>query len=604
MSSQCIISKLPDIPPHPGVYQFFSKSGEVLYIGKAKNLQKRVAYYTKPDLSLRLSRMVFLVENLEYVVTRSEPEALILEARLIKKLQPKYNILLKDDKSFPYIVLRMDHDYPQIFKKRSKVAPEGKYFGPFASSEDVDVTILELQKIFKLRSCSDNYFEGRKRPCLQYQIKRCQGPCVQKVTHEEYMVSVREVEDFLSGKLTPLQKELASRMEACSEDMEYEKAAALRDKIKALSYVQLKYGRQELGVKTADILMCSSKNDTYAILIAFYRNGQYFGNKIYFPEGTEGTSAPEVLACFIEQFYLDKERPEEIIVNHDPGLFGSDGGDNSHVNFYNIKITCPARGSKLQLLQSFENSLEQALQLHVKKNIQNRGVLEEVQKLFDLEDIPRRIEVYDNSHIMGKHAIGAMIVAGQDGFIKKEYRAYNLESSSSTGGDDYAMLGEVMTRRLNKILESLEEKPDLMIIDGGKGQMSTVESVMNKTGVHIPFVCMSKGPDRNAGLEQFHMVGREVFTLGKDDKLMHYLQVLRDEAHNFAIKKHRAKRARTMRSSALDSIDGLGPKRKKDLLHVFGSIEGIKNANASEVAKIGGIGIAIAERILEALRVH
>jgi excinuclease ABC subunit C len=592
MPSHHIISRLSDIPDNPGVYKFLSKNGDILYIGKAKNLQKRIAYYTKPDLPLRLSRMVFLVENIEYIVTNSEPEALLLEARLVKKHQPMFNILLKDDKSFPYIVLRQDTVFPQVLKKRSKAPPKERHFGPFASNKDVDATLLELQKIFKLRSCSDTYFENRKRPCLQYQIKRCSAPCTQKITHDEYMTSVSEVDDFLSGKVVHLQADLAKKMELASKELQYEKAAVLRDKIKALSYVQLQYGRQSIGVQSADVLICASKNNIYAVLIAFYRNGQYFGNKIYFPIGTEGAEESEILSCFIEQFYADKDSPEEIIVSH----------ELPDRELFDRKITYPSRGAKLQLIQSFEDSLNQALHSHIKDHIQKQSMLEEVQKLFDLDNVPKRIEVYDNSHISGKYAIGAMVVAGAQGFIRKEYRAYNLETSSLTGGDDYAMLREVITRRLLKIPEYPESKPDLMIIDGGKGQMSVVSAVMQELKIHIPFVCMSKGVERNAGMEQFHVPGRNVWTLERSSKVMHYLQVLRDEAHNFAIKKHRAKRAKDIRSSSLDDIDGLGPKRKRDLLNFFGSVDGIKNATINEIARIEGIGVATADKILKVLR--
>lgn len=597
---QNITDALKNMSNLPGIYKMIAASGEILYIGKAKNLQNRVAYYTKPDLITRLKRMVELVEKVEYITTNSETEALLLEARLIKHHQPKYNILLKDDKSFPYIKLRLDHDFPQIVKLRSKLRPEGKVYGPFASTTDVDATLAELQKIFKLRPCSDNYFASRQRPCLQYQIKRCYGPCVGKIDKEEYAKLVCQIENFLQGNTKELQEQLAKEMEILSQNMQYEKAGEIRDRIKALSYIQMKFGVNN-ELPNGDIILAESYAGTAAILVAFYRNNQYYGNHVYFMEGAEDNSEDEIIASFIEQFYQEKVPPKELLTNH-PILSPKEMSEALYsLHKVKVNIATPSRGAKLQLLQSFSDSLTTALTKKVKDDLNQSAIWQELQTLFYLESEPELIEIYDNSHIMGKYAVGAFVVASKEGFIRRKYRCYNLESSSESGGDDYAMLAEVLTRRLNKIIKNKDEKPSLLIIDGGKGHLSTVNAVMQKLSFYIPFVCMSKGPDRNAGKEQFHMIGREIFTLDRDDKIMRYLQILRDEAHNFAIKSHRKRRSQNMRSSILDNIEGIGPKRKKDLLHSFGSSEAIKNASLKELENIASIGKSMAKKIFHSL---
>ncbi|MBP7189684.1 MAG: excinuclease ABC subunit UvrC [Rickettsiaceae bacterium] len=587
-----LVTKLPSLP---GVYKFLSPKGEVLYVGKAKNLKQRVSYYIRPDLELRLKKMVSFAEKIEHIVTQSESEALLLEARLIKHHQPKFNILLKDDKSFPYVVLKANHPFPYVIKQRSKTVPEGLAFGPFASNADVDATLSELQKIFKLRSCSDNYFSTRKRPCLQYQIKRCHAPCVDKISKEDYDELVSEVENFLSGKTKQLQEHLSAKMEILSADMKYEEAAKIRDRIKALSYVQMKFGSFSDILKDADVISMQRDGDISAILVAIYRNGQYYGNHIYFVEGTSDSSDSEIITGFLDQFYQNKEVPSEILLSHE---VSSSDFENWHSG---VKISHPIKGAKSQIIKSFDDSLSKSLHEKMKGKIKQNQIFSEICSIFGLQNTPEIIEIYDNSHIMGKYAVGAMVVASREGFLKKRYRCYNLESTSETGGDDYGMLAEVMRRRLEKIIKDPGSKPTLMIIDGGRGHMSTVQSVMNKMNCFIPFVCMSKGPDRNAGVEQFHMVGRDVFTISKDEKVMKYLQILRDEAHNFAIKSHRKRRSKSIRSSTLDDIDGIGEKRKKDLLHSFGSVEAIKNASVEELENIQTIGKSTARKIFLAL---
>jgi len=592
---------IPTLPATPGIYQMISEHGEILYIGKAKNLRKRVSYYTKPDLYERLRVMVAQVHNLEHITTKSETEALLLEARLVKKHQPKFNILLKDDKSFPYIRFRSDHDFPQILKYRSKTPPEGRFFGPFASSEDVDTTLAELQKIFKLRPCSDNYFAARRRPCLQYQIKRCYAPCVGKISREDYAQLAKHAVSFLSGKSKELQEDLVKEMEVYSAEMNYEKAAETRDRIKALSYVQLKFGQAQGILSDADLIRLEEDKGVYVALVAMYRLGQFYGSRIYFPVHTEGAGMEEVMEAFLLQFYQDKVCPAELVLSckvAESKLIAESLGTQDA----RVIITTPVRGAKLQLLQSFEHQAQTALENYIKSTLKQERVFKDLQILFNLPSIPERIEIYDNSHISGQHAVGAMVVAGRDGFQRSEYRCYNVASPSATGGDDYDMLRQVMKKRLEKISKNPDSKPDLMIIDGGKGHMSTVQAVMDKADILVPFVCMSKGEDRNAGREQFHIVGRDVFTMPSSDKVMQYLQVLRDEAHNYAIRKHRVKRSRAIRTSALDEIKGIGVRRKKDLLQHFGSLERLKNASQEELATVPSIGKSVAKKVFDALR--
>jgi len=592
MPKDRILEILPDIPHSPGIYQMLSSNGEILYIGKAKDLQKRVTYYTGPDLTIRLTKMIALVMQVEYITTKSETEALLLESRLIKTHQPKFNILLKDDKSFPYIVLRSNHTFPQILKQRSKALPQEKYFGPFASSVQVDATLEELQKIFKLRSCSDSYFMQRKRPCLQYQIKRCTAPCVQKISHSEYMELVNQAERFLSGDTINLQAELSQKMDILSKALEYEKAAEIRDRIKALRYIQLKFGADDIKVDNTDIVIVISEHEHHVILVAFYRHKQFYGYKTYFPTHANDATESELLAYFVERFYTDKPIPDEIITNV----------KSAHNVNLPQKILTPNRGNKLRIVQMFIPTAERALVEYLKKHLKQQQIFEQIGILFHLPKIPERIEIYDNSHIMGKYAVGAMVVATQEGFQKKEYRAHNIESTTVTGGDDYFMLSRVMTKRLAKIANQSSPAPDLMIIDGGIGHMSKMQLLMNKFKLNIAFVCMSKGQYRNSGCEQFHLPGHDAFTMSNRDPVMQYLQLLRDEAHNFAIKKHRTKRASATRFSVLEEIEGIGAKRKKDLLHFFGSVEAIHNASLEEITNVPNISSVMAAKIFKHLR--
>ncbi|WP_412708029.1 excinuclease ABC subunit UvrC [Candidatus Rickettsia kedanie] len=640
--SELIKSKLIDVPERCGVYRMFEVNKQVIYVGKAKNLKKRLTNYIKSDLDNKTLRMIANTCFLEYSITNSEVEALLLEAQLIKKFQPKFNILLKDDKSFPFIKLRLDHDFPQLLKYRGKILNDGKFFGPFASATEVNTTLTELQKIFKLRSCTDNYFNSRTRPCLQYEIKCCYAPCVGKINKEDYMDLVAQVKDFLQGRTKALQENLSKKMEELSSQMRFEEAAEIRDRIKALSYVQLKAGVADI-VKDTDIIAIVEKNGHYCVEVFLYRAGQACGNIPYFPTSTENSTKEEVLEYFLLQFYQKQQVPAEIIINH--GI-----NDRENVieaikkinNITKLNIIIPISGGKAKLVQNAAINALFSLEQYLKKFAKNQEIMLEIKELFGLPEIPERIEIYDNSHIQGKFAVGVLVVAGKAGFDKKEYRVFSLSSRDSSllshasplsscdliagsstltnpmdtvdkprddtrsthndaVGDDYEMLRQVLIRRLTRLKNEQHKLPSLMIIDGGKGHLGIVKEVMDKFEMNIPFVCMSKGVDRNAGIEQFHMTGKEVFTLDTNLPIMKYLQILRDEAHNFAIKNHRLGRSRAIKISSLDNIEGVGETRKKALLHYFGSYKAVCDATIDELTKVNGINKSLAELIFRTL---
>jgi excinuclease ABC subunit C len=597
---ELIKSYLADAPELPGVSD---ADKNTIYIGKAKNLKNRLTQYTG-ELTTKNRIMVSLASYVEYSVTESESAALLLEGQLIKKFKPRFNILLKDDKSFPYIKLRLDHEYPQLLKFRGKNLTEGKFFGPFASPKHVDTAILELQKIFRLRSCSDNYFASRTRPCLQYQIQRCYAPCVNKISKTEYDDLVKEVLSFLSGKNNALQSMLSEKMEKFSNELNYEKAAEIRDRLKAISYIQLK-SQDSHDLENADVIALASKNGIFCIQIFLYRSHQPCGNQAYFPAHTDDEiSNEEVLGSFLMQLYQTKTPPKDILLSHeleDKGLY-IDALKKLHQ--VNVKISTPKRGSKAKIMENALYNAELSLQKHLVMSARNHTALVDIQSLFGLSSVPERIEVYDNSHIQGAFPIGAMIVAGADGFMKKEYRLFNIkdEPTSAFGGDDYAMLREVLRRRLKRLKSEPARRPDLMIIDGGKGHMNVVSKVMDELGVHLPFVCMSKGVDRNSGKEQFHIPNRDVFTLDKNNPTMKYLQILRDEVHNFAIKSHRNKRSVAIKYSSLDMVPGIGSARKQALLNYFGSFQAVSDATESELKKVDGVRAELAKQIYRFLR--
>lgn len=596
--AKLIKSLLEHIPTLPGIYKMLNAHKEVIYVGKAKNLKKRLTNYIQHDLDTKTLRLVAMTSYLEYNVTNSEVEALLLEAQLVKKFQPKFNILLKDDKTFPYIKLRTDTEYPQLIKYRGKNLSNGEFFGPFASSEQVDTTLKELQRIFKLRSCSDSYFKNRTRPCLQYQIGRCSAPCVGKISKEDYADLVSQIKNFLEGRTKELQDTLSKKMEYLSTQLRFEDAADIRDRIKALSYIQLKSNLSANSVKNADIIAIVERNSHYCVELFLYRSGQSCGHNAYFPVNTNNSDKAEILTQFISQFYQTNQVPDEIILNHP--VIDLELLTKAIRQFGNNKLvfTFPLRGDKVKLVENAEMNANLALDQHLRQFAKNQMVLEQVRELFNLPALPERIEIYDNSHIMGSFAVGSMVVANQLGFDKKEYRIFNISISL---GDDYEMLRHVLTRRFKRLEAEPFKAASLMIIDGGKGHLSVVEKIMTEFGLDIPFVCMSKGPDRNAGYEQFHMTGRDAFTLDKNLPVMKYLQILRDEAHNHAIKNHRLKRSKAIKISSLDDINSIGEVRKKALLHYFGSYKAICEATIDELSKVKGINQKIAKTIFDTI---
>lgn len=579
-----------------GVYQMFDENNVILYIGKAKNIKNRLKNYISNQLTTRIINLISNVARVECIATANESEALLLEGRLIKIHQPKYNVLLKDDKSFPYLKVRTDHEFPQIVKYRGKLDMDGKYFGPFANVGEVNKVLGFLHKTFRLRNCTDSYFAARTRPCLQYQIGRCSAPCVEKISAADYNKSIKEALDFLQGRNVELQKNIAAEMDEASRKEDYEKAAMLRDKIKNLSYIQTEGDNHIPILHNVDVIAVVLDAGIACISVSFYRFGHFYGHKLFFYNGHEENGGEEVLSAFLSSFYQNTTVPDEIILSQD--VADIELLREAFAQMYGIdtKITIATKGPKKTLMEKAINSATEGLRHKIQHDGVGQKIYEEIRDLFHLAAVPKRIEIYDNSHIMGTSAVGAYVVATPKGFSKREYRAYNVENKV---GDDYAMLREVLTRRLGKLVESAI--PDLLLIDGGKGQLSTAIHVMQELGLNIPIVAISKGPDRNAGREIFHLTSGEELTFERNKPLMKYLQILRDEAHKFAITCHRKKRARAMTLSSLDDITDIGPTRKKALLAHFGSVEAIKSASTNEIAKVPGISKAIAERVKSAL---
>jgi excinuclease ABC subunit C len=595
----------------PGIYKISDAAGNVIYVGKAKNLAKRVVNYTHPErLEYRIQSMVASAALLEIITTNTEAEALLLESNLIKKFEPKYNILLKDDKSYPYILISKDHPYPRISKHRGVRKIEGKYYGPFASATAVNIAITDIQKAFLLRPCLDSYFKNRKRPCLEYQIKRCSAPCVEKIPEDEYKNLVKQVDDFLSGRSRDIQNQLVELMEKESLAHNYEKAAVYRDRIKALNQIQAKQTIHINSVNDADIIGLYSEGGECCIQIFFYRSGQNFGNRSFFPKNTKDQSDSDILTAFIGQFYQENNiPPKDIFICNEIAEKELVEEALSELYKHKVKISVPKLGDKKKLVDNAVRNAKNAMQQKMLSFSKQKQLLEKLAEIFDLQSPPKRIEVYDNSHISGTNEVGAMIVAGEEGFIKKSYRRFNIKrleigSGKQESGDDYAMMTEVLTRRFKRLKSDSPDKaegiwPDLVLIDGGAGHLSIAMKVFEELGLtdKITFACISKGPDRNAGREQFHMPNRESFTLPHTDPVMYYLQNLRDEAHRFAIGSHRKKRAKSITKSAFDEIPGIGPKRKKILLNHFGSVDDVRNATIKELEAAEGIDKTIAEQI-------
>ena len=599
----------------PGIYHMKGSQGKTLYIGKAKNLKKRVKSYLRQNqLSIRMQRMISLIKSIETVTTNSEAEALLLESNLIKKLKPPFNILLRDDKSFPYILLRNDHKWPQLLKYRGQRIKKGHYFGPFPSTKDVNETIVTLEKAFLLRTCTDNTFRNRKRPCLLHQIKRCSAPCVNLISHKEYSSLVKETESFLAGKNQTIQEKLGIAMQSASENKEYEKAAVYRDRIKALRQVQILRRSSIDEIEDIDILAGLQKGGITCIQVSFFRDGSNYGSKSYFPKHGSDEKVEHVLAAFISLFYASHPMPKKIYVNHklqDPRLLEQAmkirKGKKIHLMF-------PRKGEKRNMILRLEDEAKEALAKKLSRIESNKISLERIVEIFKLDKTPERIEVYDNSHIAGSEPVGGMIVANKEGFVKKEYRKYNIGKITpllkQRTSDDYAMFREVLTRRFKRILTEDPDRaskswPDLILIDGGQGHLSVALKTLRDLKIkNIPMVAMAKGLKRNEGKERFFSSNSKTFSLDPKSPTLYYLQRLRDEAHRFAITSHRQKRSKSLYKSELDKISGVGLKRKKILLQYFGSLQGISEAKILDLKKINGINRKTAEMIFNHFHDH
>jgi excinuclease ABC subunit C len=601
------VKRLPD---RPGVYRMVGEAGEVLYVGKARSLKKRVIQYAQGRFhTQRIAHMVDLTRAMEFVTTRTETDALLLEINLIKQLKPRFNVLLRDDKSFPEIVIRREHPAAQLRKHRGTHTIKGDYFGPFASAWAVNRTLNTLQKAFLLRSCSDSVYESRTRPCMLHQIRRCSAPCTGLIGLDDYGQLVGEAHDFLRGKSRAVLKRMADEMQALSDDMEFERAARLRDRIRALASIAQEQQINPETVNEADVFALHAEGGQACVQVFFFRAGQNWGNRAYFPRVDKSDEGPEVMAAFLGQFYDDKPIPKLILVNVEPAekellaeAFCVKGGRK-------VEIARPQRGEKCRLVEHAHTNAREALGRKMAESSAQTRLLAGVCEAFGLEGPPERIEVYDNSHIMGTNAVGAMIVAGPEGFEKSQYRKFNIRGTDLTPGDDFGMMKEVLRRRFGRLVKEEEEaalggkggdvvRPDLVLIDGGAGQISAVMEVMADLGVDdIPVVGVAKGPDRDAGLERFFIPGKPYFMLEPKSPVLYYLQRLRDEAHRFAIGTHRTRRTIEMKKNPLDEIEGVGPGRKRALLHAFGSARGVSRASVEDLAKVEGVSLALAERV-------
>ncbi|MGA9010769.1 MAG: excinuclease ABC subunit UvrC [Xanthobacteraceae bacterium] len=625
-----IVAHLKHSPSRPGVYRMIDSRGDVLYVGKAKNIKKRIAAYARPTgLDTRIERMVAAARTLEFVVTRTETEALLLEANLIKRLRPRFNVTLRDDKSFPYIVITTDHWAPQILKHRGAHTRPGHYYGPFASVWAVNRTVNALQRAFLLRSCSDSFFESRTRPCLLYQIKRCSAPCTKEIDFQNYATLVREANAFLSGRSKAVKDELAQEMDTASTALDFERAAIYRDRLAALSAIQSHQGVNPRGVEEADVFAVHQQGGFSCVEVFFFRTGQNWGNRAYFPKADRSIGPEEVLGAFLGQFYDDRPAPRLILISHDiedRALLAEALGTKSG---HKVEISQPQRGEKKDLVEHALANAREALGRKLAETSSQQKLLTQLAETFHLPRVPRRIEVYDNSHIQGSNAVGAMIVAGVEGFQKGQYRKFNIRSSSLTPGDDFAMMREVLSRRFKRLLaeaprgegaetvptglqedgEAFETPeadeqiaspwPDLVLIDGGQGQLGVAREVLGELGVEAPLVAIAKGPDRDAGRETFFLPGRDSFKLPPRDPVLYFVERLRDEAHRFAIGSHRARRTRDLREAGLQEIVGIGPTRKRALLHHFGTLKAIERASVTDLMEVDGISAETARRIYE-----
>ncbi|MFN3350829.1 excinuclease ABC subunit UvrC [Pseudorhodoplanes sp.] len=633
-----ISASLKHAPPGPGVYRMIDAAGDVLYVGKAKSVRKRLASYARPTgHDSRIARMIAATATLEFVSTRTETEALLLEANLIKRLRPRFNVLMRDDKSFPYIVITRDHEAPQILKHRGARTRDGDYYGPFASVWAVNRTITALQRAFLIRSCSDAVFESRTRPCLLHQIKRCSAPCTGEVAPDAYAELVREARDFLSGKSDAVKKLLAQEMEKASQALDFERAAIYRDRLAALSAVQSQQGINLRGVGDADIFAIHQAGGYNCVQVFFFRTGQNWGNRAYFPRADRALAAADVLSAFVAQFYDDKPCPRTVLVSEDLPERTLLAEALSAKSGHAVEINRPKRGEKRDVIDHALTNAREALGRKLAETSSQQTLLKALAESFGLPAPPRRIEVYDNSHIQGTNAVGAMIVAGPEGFVKNQYRKFNIRAEDLTPGDDFGMMREVLERRFKRLMSEHPRKPgkatssetsapalrddrhdapapdqpaatdhaetpwpDLVLIDGGQGQLNAARSTLAALGVtDVPLVAIAKGVDRDAGRETFFVPGREPFRLPPRDPLLYFVERLRDEAHRFAIGSHRARRTRDIREGGLQEIPGIGPTRKRALLNHFGTLKAIERASMTDLAKVPGINADTARRIYD-----
>jgi excinuclease ABC subunit C len=595
------------LPDGPGVYRMIGEGGEVLYVGKARSLKKRVLQYAQGRFhTQRIALMVDLTRAMEFVTTRTETDALLLEINLIKQMKPRFNVLLRDDKSFPEIVIRRDHPAAQLRKHRGAHTLKGDYFGPFASANAVNRTLNTLQKAFLLRSCTDSVYEGRTRPCMLHQIRRCAAPCTGAISLEDYAALVDQAEDFLRGRSRAVMTRLSEAMQAASDDMEFEQAARLRDRIRALAAVSQETLVNPESLEEADVFALHSDGGQACVQVFFFRAGQNWGNRAYFPRIDRTDPDPAILAAFIGQFYDDRPIPKLILASCEPDEVDLLAEAFSLKSGRKVEIRRPERGEKRALVDEALTNAREALGRRLAEGSAQSKLLAGVAEAFGLDAPPQRIEVYDNSHIMGTNAVGGMIVAGAEGFQKAQYRKFNIRSTELTPGDDYGMMREVLRRRFGRLVREggsgeTTVRPDLVLIDGGGGQLGAALEVLTELGVDdIPVVGVAKGPDRDAGLERFFLPGQPPFMLEPKSPVLYFLQRLRDEAHRYAIGSHRARRAADLRRNPLDEIDGIGPGRKRALLHAFGSAAGVARASADDLEKVEGVSRALAERIFAA----
>ena len=601
-----IAESLKTLTGSPGVYRMSAADGKPLYIGKAKNLKKRVAAYRRPErLPVRLQRMIAAAATLDVITTHTEAEALLLESNLIKRLRPHYNVLLRDDKSFPYILITGEDDWPQLVKHRGARNRKGEYFGPFAAADAVNRTLAALQRAFPLRSCSNAIFASRTRPCLQFQIKRCAAPCVGRIGRDDYATIVQEARDFLNGNSRDLQQRLSRRMQEASDALAFEAAATFRDRIHALTQIQAHQDINVADLGDADVIAAHQEAGQTCIQVFFFRAGQNFGNRTYFPAHAQDLSPVEVMEPFLGQFYADKVPPPAVLVSHMPAARAVLAEALAVRAGRRITLARPVRGAKRKLIEHALANAREALARRLAESATQRRLLEGLAETLGLDGAPQRIEVYDNSHISGADAVGAMIVAGPEGLMKNAYRKFNIKGADIAPGDDYAMMREVLGRRFRRALQEDPDRdsgtwPELVLIDGGEGHLGVAREVFADLGIDdIPLAAIAKGAERNAGRERFHMAGRRSFMLPAGNPVLYFLQRLRDEAHRFAIGSHRARRSRTIRRSVLDDIAGVGAVRKRALLHHFGSARSVERAGLADLETVDGINTTVAKKIYD-----